>query len=480
MRFPDALPEATRHLADRFSYGVDPGLVADVRANGGREGWWRAQLTRSDPQSLSAGLVPAWFPLLRNPAPLTALLAGTGVRSSWTVGQELIAQTFARRILSRHQVHETMVDFWGNLLYVPASESRSFAWRADYDEQVLRRHALGTYRDLLKAAVVHPAMAGFLTNDLNRKGAINENLGRELLELHTVGRRYSERDVLHASRMLTGFQVDVLTSFEARYVPARHDTGTVRVLGFTDPNRDPDGRAALGRMLGYLAGHPATARRIAHRLCVRFVSDDPPDSIVRSVARAYLRSGTDIRATLDALVRHPEFQRAKHAKAWNPSDDVVHTARVMGLTPTGALTPGAFLYRLIEAAEDMGQVSLRWPRPDGWPETSDNYLSASRVLRSWRHHLDLAGTRGDLLQGVTVASKSSQLPTAWPRTLGELVDHQSQRLVGRPASALLVRAVASAVGKPASFRYAGPDAVPEVDYRLLRGTVLNSPSGLER
>lgn len=480
MRSPKALPGAARHLGDRFTYGVNPEVVRDMRRHGGQVGWWRAQLARTDSESVPAGLVPSWFPLLGNPPPVTALLASRGIRSSWLVGQELIAQSFARRILSRHQVYESMVDFWGNLLYVPASEQRSFAWRADFDERVLRTHALGTYRGLLKAAIVHPAMAGFLTNDLNRKGAINENLGRELLELHTVGRQYSERDVLNASRMLTGFSVNVFSTFEASYVPARHATGTIRVLGFTDPNRDPDGRPALDRMLGYLAGHPATARRVARRLCVRFVSDDPSTKIVASVARAYLRSGTDIRATLDALVRHPEFLASRHDKVWTPSDDVVHTARVMGLVPAGAATKDAFLYRLVHAAEDMGHVSWRWPSPDGWPETSSNYLSASRVLRSWRHHLDLAGTQGDLLKGVLVPSKASQLPTAWPRTLAELVDHQSQRLIGRPATTPLVRSVAAAVGRPARFSYASADAVPEQDYRLLRGTVLNSPSGLER
>jgi uncharacterized protein (DUF1800 family) len=323
-------------------------------------------------------------------------------------------------------------------------------------------------------------MAGYLTNDLNHKGGINENLGRELLELHTVGKSYTEQDVLNTSRLLTGFTVDVLTTFDASYDPGRHWTGRVKVLDFSHPNSDADGRAALRRLLDHLAMHPATAQRIARRLCTRFVSDSPPDSIVHAVARTYRRSGSDIKACLRTLVSHQAFQEARHRKAWSPSDDVVHTARVLGLQPNGALTTGAFLYRLVNAATVMGQVSFRWPRPDGWPETSADYLSAARVLRSWTAHLDLAATSSDLLKNVTVPSKASELPGSWPRTLAEVVDHQSRRLLGRAAGQDLVHAVAAATGINAGHLLRGPDGLSDWHYQLLRGTVLNAPAGLQR
>ncbi len=475
MAYGSSLTAGTRHLADRFAYGVDDTLRADLRRRGG-DAWFDAQLRRSESETRQAAGVPLWFPALKNPAPLNIALQRSGARPVGTVAGELIAQTLARRVLSRHQVYETMVDFWSNLLYVPAGEGRSFPYRPAYDE-VIRGHALGTYSGLLRAAVVHPAMSAFLSNDLNHQAGINENLGRELLELHSVGRNYSEKDVLNCSRMLTGF---TLRNGIADYDPARHHRGRITVLGFSHANRKADGREALDAMLRYLAHHPATARRIAERLCVRFVDDEPSRQIVKAVARAYRRSGTDIAATLRALVHHPQFQKAKHRKIWTPSDDVVRTARVMGLTPTGSPTQDSFLWYLGRTANDMGQLSFLWPRPDGWPETSSDYLSASRVLRSWRHHYALAATRSDLFRSVSVSTKASQLPGRWPRTLAQLVEHQAQRLVGRSATPGLVAAVSGAVGLPATHRFRSAEALSDHHYQLLRGTVLNSPAGLQR
>lgn len=479
--FPPLLGRAARHVAERFSYGVDSALADEVRAAGGGRPWFEQQLAGRVVESPRAAVVPTWFPTLDLPAPAVRQLEQAGLRTVRQIADELVARTFALRVLSRHQLRETMADFWSNLLYVPVGEPRSWPWRADYD-RVVRQHALGTFADLLKATVVHPAMAGFLTNDLNRKDGLNENLGRELLELHSVGRDsgYRERDVVDSARLLTGFVVETTTTFEARYEPARHDTGRVRVLGFTHRNRDPDGRAALAAYLDYLALHPATARRIAHRLCVRFVGDDPPPRVVADVARAYRRSGSDVSRTLRALVRHPQFRRARWTKVRTPSDDVVHMARVLGLQPTGALDQQAFLWYLVDQASAQGQVSFRWPAPDGWPEHSAGYLNPTRVLRAWRSRYDVSGTAGPALLSVDVPSKASQLPSAWPLTLAEVVDHQAQLLLGRGADRTLVRSVGRALGVPAGQRLAGPDDLTDQQYRLLRGTVLNSPRGLQR
>ncbi len=474
------LSARTRHLADRFTYGVDPGTAADISSYADSDAWFDAQLRQAAPEEPRALLVPAWFPQLRNPPALTAQLHNQGTRSSYQAGLELIAQTFARRILSRHQVQESMVDFWSNLLYIPANDARSFPWRPDYDARVIRPHALGSYRQLLRAAVIHPAMAGYLSNDLNAKGALNENLGRELLELYTVGNRYRERDVRHAAKMLTGFTVNVFTDFDARYDPARHVTGPIKVLEFTHPNRDPDGRKALGQMLDYLALRPATAERIAHRLCVRFVRDDPPARLVKAMAETYLATRSDIKATLRTLVRSDEFQRNRRGKTYTPSDDVVRAARVLGLRPTGGTLSAPFIYDLVGLAEDMGQVPFRWPRPDGWPETTAEYLSAARVLRGWHHHFRLAATVGDLAHEVEAPDKASELPARWPQKLSDLVDHQSRRLIGRPASDEVVAAVASVTGLAASHRYSVAAEVDDGHYRLMRGIVLNSPDGLQR
>ncbi|WP_298748779.1 DUF1800 family protein, partial [uncultured Nocardioides sp.] len=445
--FLPLLDQADRHVAERFSYGVDTTLAQEVRAAGGGAAWFEQQLTGLVLESPRALTVATWFPQLDLPAPLVRRLQEQGHRTVRETADELVARTFALRTLTRRHVHETMVDFWSNLLYVPAGEGRSWPWRADYD-RVVRQHALGSFSALLKATVTHPAMTGYLTNDLNRRGAINENLGREVLELHTVGREagYSERQVVDSSKILTGFTLDDTTTSRAGYDPERHATGRVRVLDFTHRNADADGRAVLDAYLEHLALHPATARRLARRLAVRFVSDDPPRGLVKDVARAYRRSGSDIPSTLRALAAHPAFRRARWEKTRNPSDDVVHMARVLGLRPTGALDDSAFVWYLVRQAATQGQVSFRWPTPDGWPEDGAHYLSASRVLRAWRSRYDVSGTSGPVLLSVDVPTKSSQLPSQWPLTLAQVVDHQSQLLLGRAADKPLVRAVARTLG----------------------------------
>ena len=479
--FPPLLDQADRHVAERFSYGVDTTLAQEVRAAGGGAAWFEQQLSGLVVESPRALAVATWVPQLDLPAPLVRRLQEQGRRTVRKTADELVARTFALRTLTRRHVHETMVDFWSNLLYVPAGEGRSWPWRADYD-RVVRQHALGSFSALLKATVMHPAMTGYLTNDLNRRGAINENLGREVLELHTVGRDagYTERQVVDSSKILTGFTLDDTTTFRAGYDPERHATGRVRVLDFTHRNADADGRAVLDAYLEHLALHPATARRLARRLAVRFVSDDPPQGLVRDVARAYRRSGSDIPSTLRALVAHPAFRRARWEKTRNPSDDVVHMARVLGLRPTGALDDSAFVWYLVRQAASQGQVSFRWPTPDGWPEDGAHYLSASRVLRAWRSRYDVSGTSGPALLSVDVPTKASQLPSQWPLTLAQVVDHQSQLLLGRAADKPLVRAVARTLDLPATTELTGPDDLSDQHYRLLRGTVLNAPRGLQR
>ena len=184
-----------------------------------------------------------------------------------------------------------MVDFWSNLLNVSLYHDEAIYWRMDYD-RVIRAHALTTFESLLQAAITHPAMGLYLDNAISSKEAPNENLGRELLELHTVGvdAGYTEDDVKASARMLTGYRVDLWwPSFRAFYDTDWHDTQPVQVMGFSHANRSADGRPATLAYLTYLARHPATANRLARRLCVKFVSDEPTAAIVKAVAKAYRR-----------------------------------------------------------------------------------------------------------------------------------------------------------------------------------------------
>ena len=250
-------------------------------------------------------------------------------------------------------------------------------------------------------------------------------------------------------------------------------------MGFTHRNADADGRPVVAAYLDYLARHPATATRIARRLCLRFVSDEPSDDIVTAVGKAYLASDTDVRATLRAMVRHPDFVASAGQKVRTPIEDVVNSARVLGMRPVGAGDDAAFARHVVWMSSSVGQQQFDWPRPDGFPETSSTWTSPARMVRSWNIHYSLAGNWWGP-KDIAIPARADLMPTTWPLTLGQLVDHQSRMLLGRPATATLRQGVAGALNMSDSRRLDKASDVSEWMWTLLRGTVLNSPEGLLR
>jgi hypothetical protein len=477
---PATLSANGLHVANRFSFGASEQMTTEMREWKTWPRWFTKQLAWTSFRDTPTEPVGGWFPRLADSPGTAWATVKAGERSGWDYGNDFVGYTLARRILSKRQVHEVMVDFWSNLLYVPAHEDRSFPWRYQYDK-VVRSHALGSFAALLKATVVHPAMSGWLNNNVNTKNGVNENLGRELLELFTVGRPsgYDEKDVQSSARLLTGFKVKVFDGYAASYEPKDHYVGRVTVLGFTHANASADGRAALTAYLDYLAKHPATAERIARRLCVRFVSDTPSAGLVKTVASAYRSSGTDIKKTLWAMVDHAEFQASKGKKVRTPVEDCVASARVLGMKPTGASAEKAFARQLVWMTDSLGQHAFSWPRPDGFPESSAAWTSPARVLRSWTAHYNLAGNWWGSEQ-LSRPKPANVLPTAWPRTLGQLVDHQARLLLGRPSTAALRTAVASALNMKESHSFSSVAAVSDWTFVSIRGAVLNAPEGMLR
>ena len=236
----------------------------------------------------------------------------------WEVMEDYQRWLLVRRVRTNRQVHELMTEFWMNHLNVPVDADGVYTWRFDYD-RVVRRHALGKFSDLLAAATTHPAMGMYLSNAVSTKNHPNENLGRELLELHTVGRgNYTEDDVKNSARILTGYRVDMWRTFDSYYSSDDHWTGPVQVMDFTHANAAADGRAVTAAYLNYLATHPQTAQRIARKLAVKFVRDDAPQSLVDRLAAVYLRNDTAIAPVLRALVRSPEFAAAQRRQGPRP------------------------------------------------------------------------------------------------------------------------------------------------------------------
>ncbi|MFS0883844.1 DUF1800 domain-containing protein [Aeromicrobium sp. 179-A 4D2 NHS] len=437
------LSAAALHLVRRFTYGHNARLEADVLRHPSATAWFEAQLSPGPDPDADATL--AWFPRLKD-SPATAWENNrAGTFGGWQYGNALVTYTLSRRVVAANQVHEMMTDFWSNLLHIPVGEDSSFPWRMDYDATAIRPHALGTYRELLRAAVTHPAMSGYLSNHRNTAKQINENLGRELLELYTVGRAagYTEDDVKASARLLTGFTVAVGKDYAAGYDPARHHVGAVTVMGRRFENASADGRAELNAYLDWLATRPETAARIARRLCVRFVSDEPAQSVVDAVTQTYLSSGTDIKACLRTLVGHDAFRAAVRKKARTPIEDVLATQRACDIVPTGA-GADSHVDSFSWYCSWTGQALYSWPRPDGAPEKSDTYLSPARMLRSWTVRSWMASVEGTLKQATRPALRDV-VPPMWPLPFAELVHHQSVMMTGHRASAETVRAAGTLV-----------------------------------
>ena len=238
------LPSAAAlHLGNRFSYGMTPALHAEMEAAGGPEAWFAAQLQPGSIADPAADQLESWWPSLAMSASTLWQREKAGIEGTWEAMANYQRWCLMRRIVSQRQVLEVVTEFFENHLHVPVHDDGVFGFRADYG-RVIRSHALGRFDQMLVAAITHPAMGISLDNATSTKKAPNENLGRELLELHTVGRgHHTEDDVKDSAKILTGYRVDLWQSWNAWYDNASHWTGPVKVLGFAHPNTAADGRA---------------------------------------------------------------------------------------------------------------------------------------------------------------------------------------------------------------------------------------------
>jgi uncharacterized protein (DUF1800 family) len=477
---PTGLDPAARHLVKRFSGGLTPALVAQVKRAGGAGAWFEQQLRPATVPDAPGDEVGTWFPSLRLTPKQVFDNEQNDVQGSWEVATDHSRWTVARRIASNRQLQEVMVDFWSNLLNVSLFHDEAIFWRMDYDK-VIRANALTSFELLLQQAITHPAMGLYLDNAYSSKDSPNENLGRELLELHTVGvdAGYTEDDVKASARMLTGYRVDLYwPKFRAFYDTEWHDTQPVRVMGFQHANRSADGRAATLAYLSYLAKHPATADRLARRLCMKFVADAPTPAIVRAVAKAYLANDTAIKPTLRALVRHRDFAAGAGKKVRMPIEDYIATVRALGIKPIAPTSDDSFASAMYWQYSDGGQAPYEWPAPDGYPEADGAWASAGRVLTSFTMHRDLAARWWPTDQA-RFPKYSSLLPPM-PATLGEVIDHVGLRMLGQKPTSAVRQGIAGLLGMPLTKRLTKDEAL---DYWTLRGilsSLLDSPLHMHR
>ena len=418
-------PDPALHLLRRATFGPRPSDIASIRRDG-IDAWLSRQLNPgriADPLGDAAW---SMFPLASaTPAQVRAQTAAY----SWDAMIATAMATLGRQIFSTRQLYEQVADVFANHLHV-AIPAEGWDTSPSYIGDVIRPFAMGRYRDMLLAAMRHPAMLLFLNNDVSTKAMVNENLGRELLELHTVGLGggYTEAEVVQSAKVLTG---RTITDGAFSYNPDAHWTGPLAVMGWSSPNATAAGGLAVGdSYLAYLANHPATARNIARKLAVRFVSDQPPAALVDRMAQSYLDHDTDIRAVLDTLFRSPEFWASVGQKSRRPLEDLVGAARVLDMLPgpkgADVLVTIQTLYWVVR---DNGHAPLGWDPPNGYPDVAAAWNNAGSLVNRFTMHRALVN---QWWGGMAQAGPTQLVPVTPGMTAGQWVDALSLRLLGQP------------------------------------------------
>jgi uncharacterized protein (DUF1800 family) len=276
---------------------------------------------------------------------------------------------------------ERLVWFWSNHFCVSADKGNVRPICGAYEREVIRANVLGRFGDMLLAAESHPAMLIYLDNarsigpdslaGLRQKRGLNENLAREILELHTLGVRtvYTQDDVTRFANVITGWTVvplrqDPVRGGEFEFNPRMHQPGAQTVIG----KSYPDGGLEQGRaVLAALARHPATAKHAATKLARHFVADEPPPALVDRLAKRFLATQGDLKEMAKALVAAPESWETPRAKLKRPGEWVVAALRAVGVTP-------AEIGPVMQAHNLLGEPLWRPSAPKGFADESAPWL----------------------------------------------------------------------------------------------------------
>ena len=471
-RSPYVTADQSRLLLRRAGYGVTAADLADVERLG-HAGWVNWQLNPNAIPDTLAEQVVARMPELSWPIWQVNAAINNGTLNGWTQMTNTVLAQVVRAAWSKRQLLSVMEDFWSNHFNVTCPGDGVDANRADY-ANIIRANALGKFSTLLTAISTHPAMLTYLGNYTSTYQLPNENQGRELLELHTVGINagYGEVGVQNSARILTGLSISS-DSGEFLYEPWKHYAGRVTVLGFTDPNPTQTGGLGVAvRYLSYLAHHPDTATRIATKLATHFVSDNPPASLVAELAHTYLVADTDIATVLRQLFASPQFAESAGQKTLRPYEHLISVVRLLGLQPdtTGTNGPQAFVYQ----AADGGHQPLYWPEPDGYPDVTLNWASTGATLSRWNQTLSLtAGWYPNTLVRQPLATYL--LGPHLPATHGQLIDTIALKLFGRTLTPTHSAALLSFVGAASTSPVTASSPAASWYLPYLTAVMLDSP-----
>jgi uncharacterized protein (DUF1800 family) len=429
-------------LISRATWGWTPQTEADVLRSGWPS-WLDRQLAPSTISDATVDTALAGYTALRNTNQQNwATVDATD--DGWDhVVYQLLHGTLRRQVKSNRQLFEVMVDFWNNHFNVFLLGSGKYAHlKVTDDRTVARTHALGRFEDLLVASARSPAMLVYLDNfrnDVSSPGGLNENYGRELLELHTLGivdgnQVYGEADVAAATRVLSGWSIDEAARKDTfLYKAGHHHTGPISFLGGTWST--PGRTGALGErdgiaFLRFLAGHRSTAEHLAWKLCRRFVSDSPPPALVQQLADVYQANDTAIAPVLRTLFHSQAFADSAGQKVRRGLEVAVAALRIVDAQlptdPTSDLT--SWIHAEWGILAGLGQQIFGHRFPDGYPDENAHWISADGFLRRWETCGWIA--KSWLGEDYSVDPRA-MLPDPVPRTGGAVVDALARRLSGK-------------------------------------------------
>ncbi|MCI0433745.1 MAG: DUF1800 domain-containing protein [Gemmatimonadetes bacterium] len=311
-----------------------------------------------------------------------------------TLAAQLYHSTVYRAAFSKRQLYERMVHFWTDhfTIYYP----KVYYLKVVDDREVVRRHALGTFPDILRASAHSPAMLAYLDNTQSRVNRVNQNYARELMELHTLGvdGGYTQTDVEEVTRALTGWTIAGRGNFN--FDPAGHDFTAKTILGQTLPAM-PATAGAAGiqdgeTVLNILLAHPSTARFISTKMVRWLLQYDPPEALVNKVAATFTRTGGDI-PTMIRDILTPANLLAAPAKYRQPYQLVLAALRATQPRVTSVTN-------MTRQLDILGQPLFQWEDPDGYPDRVDWW--AGLVLQRWNFCSFLAAqSAGNMIVDVT-------------------------------------------------------------------------------
>jgi uncharacterized protein (DUF1800 family) len=385
------------HLLNRAAFGPWPGEIQQVKAMG-RDKWIEKQLNPEGIDDTLCDLRAGGFEALE-------FEPGNAYEFDKKVLRlEITRHALLRAIYSKRQLFEVMVEFWTDHLNIDLEKGDCVYLKPSDDRVVVRTHALGNFRDLIMASAKSPAMLTYLDGRDNkvekRKSGTpdkpNENYGRELMELHTLGVNggYTQDDVREAARCLTGWTVDLKTKMGDAlnpFKPARgvtyfkpdwHDDGEKKVLDHTIPAGG--GEKDIEHLVDIVCFHPSTARHLATKLCHRFVSHTPPGTLVSKIADEFMHTRGDIKSLLRVILHSDEFAGSRGQLFKRPFRFIVSSLRAVG-ADTHAHPP------LMEYLQRMGQGLFQHPTPDGYPDEEEPWLGT--LLWRWNFAFTLAGNQ---------------------------------------------------------------------------------------